>query len=166
MDTGLSLMPLAEMEKRLTARQEELEKQVHAEAGEPFNLNSPKQLGPILFEKLRIQEEAGVKRVRRTKTGYSTNAATLEAACRDPLIQFITEWKVRDLFMALRVAMTGKTETPPLFESMEVLGKARCIGRLSDALRVLGAPGKKGLKRLEKQKAAKIKEFRAQETQA
>ena len=61
---------LRELDRRLEKRQAELEKIVHDEAGEPFNLNSPKQLGPILFEKLNIQEQAGVKRVGKTKTGY------------------------------------------------------------------------------------------------
>jgi len=47
-------------------------------AGEPgLNLNSPKALGAVLFEKLRIQEEAGVKRPKATKTGYATDHATL-----------------------------------------------------------------------------------------
>ena len=58
--------------------------------------------------------------------------------------------------MSLRVAMTGKTETPPLFESMEVLGKARCMGRLTDAMRVLGTPGKKALKRWEKERGQRL----------
>jgi DNA polymerase-1 len=69
---------LAEMRITLGKRQLELERKVHELAEEPFNLNSPKQLGPILFDKLKIQEEAGVKRVGRTKTGYKTDAATME----------------------------------------------------------------------------------------
>lgn len=49
--------------------------QGHAEMN--FNVNSTKALGEVLFEKLRIQDQAGVKRVKKTKTGYSTDAATL-----------------------------------------------------------------------------------------
>ena len=45
--------------------------------------------------------------------------------------------KAGDLFMLLRVAVTGQTATPPLFETMEVLGRDRCLARLSDALRRL-----------------------------
>ena len=41
--------------------------------------------------------------------------------------------KVRQLFMALRVAVTGSAKSPPLFESMEILGKERCLARLADA---------------------------------
>lgn len=49
-----------------------LEQEIYSLAGESFNINSPKQLGVILFEKL------GLKAVKKTKTGYSTNAEVLE----------------------------------------------------------------------------------------
>ena len=44
------------------------------------------------------------------------------------------EMKAGDLFMLLRVAVTGKAVSPPLFESMEVLGRERCLRRLDEAL--------------------------------
>jgi glutamyl-tRNA synthetase len=47
--------------------------------------------------------------------------------------------KPGDLFMLLRVAVTGKPVSPPLFETMEVLGRDRCIARLAAALDVLAA---------------------------
>lgn len=47
--------------------------QIHEEAGEVFNLNSPQQIAKILFEKL------GIKPLRKTKTGFSTDAVVLEA---------------------------------------------------------------------------------------
>jgi DNA polymerase-1 len=48
-------------------------------AGENVNVNSPKALGQVLFEKLRIHEQAGgAQRVRRTSLGYATDAETLE----------------------------------------------------------------------------------------
>jgi DNA polymerase-1 len=53
------------------------EYRVHELAGENFKVNSPKALGDVLFNKLRIQDEAGVKRPKKTKTGYSTDHATL-----------------------------------------------------------------------------------------
>lgn len=46
-------------------------------------------------------------------------------------------WKPADFFMTLRVALTGKTATPPLFETMEVLGHDSCINRLKKAILVL-----------------------------
>lgn len=63
---------LEEMGNNLKQRLHELEKEVHELAGEEFNLNSPKQLGPILFEKL------GLPVIKKTKTGYSTAADVLE----------------------------------------------------------------------------------------
>ena len=47
--------------------------------------------------------------------------------------------KAGDLFMLVRVAVTGQTATPPLFETMEVLGRERCLARLDDALRRIDA---------------------------
>lgn len=49
-----------------------IEQEIYAEAGEKFNINSPKQLGVILFEKL------GLPVIKKTKTGYSTAADVLE----------------------------------------------------------------------------------------
>ena len=51
---------------------QEIEEQIYALAGEKFNINSPKQLGVILFEKL------GLPVIKKTKTGYSTSADVLE----------------------------------------------------------------------------------------
>lgn len=63
---------LAEFSEKLSLRINELEKSIYEAAGEPFNINSPKQLGVVLFEKLNLPV------VKKTKTGYSTNAEVLE----------------------------------------------------------------------------------------
>ncbi|MFC4556655.1 DNA polymerase I [Virgibacillus kekensis] len=63
---------LEEMGVSLKERLETIESEVYDLAGEKFNLNSPKQLGPILFEKL------GLPVIKKTKTGYSTAADVLE----------------------------------------------------------------------------------------
>ena len=55
----------------------ELETEIFSLAGETFNINSTRQLGEILYEKLAIHTELGVKKIPRTKTGYSTNAQAL-----------------------------------------------------------------------------------------
>ena len=63
----------AEMEKEIAA----LEKNIYASAGEEFNINSPKQLAEILFDKLKLPV---IKNTRtKTKSGISTNAEVLEA---------------------------------------------------------------------------------------
>ena len=47
------------------------------------------------------------------------------------------EWKPKELFMAVRVAVTGRAATPPLFETMLILGKEVCRRRLRSALDTL-----------------------------
>ncbi len=88
-------------------------------------------------------------------------APTLEEAARALATPRETGWKSRELFGALRAAMTGKTATPPLFDTMEVLGKARCMGRLGDAIRAVsavhGEPSKKARERWDKQKKERRK---------
>jgi glutamyl-tRNA synthetase len=49
-------------------------------------------------------------------------------------------WSSRDLFMALRVAVTGRTVTPPLIESISRLDKTTVVARLERAARALAAP--------------------------
>jgi len=63
------------------------------------------------------------------------NAETVEEAMR----RFCAahDWSPKELFMPVRVAVTGRTATPPLFETMEVLGKARCRWRLRRAIETL-----------------------------
>ena len=50
-------------------------------------------------------------------------------------------WKIGPFFMCLRIAMTGKKATPPLLESMAVLGKEACLARLDKAIAFLAAGG-------------------------
>lgn len=72
----------------LTGRIKELEEQIHAAAGEKFNINSPKQLGVILFEKLGLPEG------KKTKTGYSTSAEVLDKlAPEHAIVKDILEYR-------------------------------------------------------------------------
>ena len=50
----------------------------------------------------------------------------------------------RQFFGAIRVAATGRTASPPLFETMEVLGRERVLRRIKSAIRLLGAPAGRG----------------------
>ena len=68
----LNASTLQEMKGQFAGRLEEIEQKVYAEAGEEFNLNSPKQLGVILFEKMKLPV------IKKTKTGYSTAVDVLE----------------------------------------------------------------------------------------
>ena len=51
------------------------------------------------------------------------------------------DWKAGDLFMAVRVAITGRTATPPLFDTMVALGYERSQARLDRAIEKLDARG-------------------------
>ncbi len=74
--------------EKLSVRIRELEKLIYVQAGEEFNINSPKQLGVILFEKL------GIPGGRKTKTGYSTAADILEKlAPEQPIVKDILEYR-------------------------------------------------------------------------
>ncbi|WP_017549080.1 DNA polymerase I [Salinicoccus carnicancri] len=63
---------LVEMEKEIQGRLDEIEAKIHEFAGGEFNINSPKQLGVVLFEKLELPV------IKKTKTGYSTAVDVLE----------------------------------------------------------------------------------------
>ncbi|NLK52927.1 MAG: DNA polymerase I, partial [Syntrophomonadaceae bacterium] len=68
----LDAAALEKMSEELGERLEELRREIYILAGEEFNINSPRQLGVILFEKLKLPV------IKRTKTGYSTDAEVLE----------------------------------------------------------------------------------------
>lgn len=72
----------------LVARIDELEQSIHVQAGTEFNINSPKQLGEVLFETLQIPGG------KKTKTGYSTAADVLEKLSADyPIVRDILEYR-------------------------------------------------------------------------
>ena len=73
---------------QLGSRIVELEKEIYDLAGEEFNINSPKQLGVILFDKL------GMPHAKKTKTGYSTAADVLDKLAPDyPIVAKILEYR-------------------------------------------------------------------------
>ena len=79
---------LQEYGRELGVKIEELEKKIYQQAGEQFNINSPKQLGVILFEKMKLPGS------KKTKTGYSTSADVLEKLAPDqPIIRDILEYR-------------------------------------------------------------------------
>ncbi len=79
---------LEEMTIKFKEDIESLEKEIHDLAGEEFNLNSPKQLGVILFEKLELPV------IKKTKTGYSTNVDVLEVLMdKHPIIEKIMQYR-------------------------------------------------------------------------
>lgn len=79
---------LEQMGVDLNNRLQELEQKIHSLAGEAFNINSPKQLGEILFVKL------GLPPVKKTKTGYSTSADVLEKLAEEhEIVEYIVHYR-------------------------------------------------------------------------
>ena len=80
---------LIQFGEMLTQRIDECEKLIFSYSEEPFNINSTKQLGTLLFEKL------GLPPVKKTKTGYSTNADVLEKLKnKHPIIPAIMDYRM------------------------------------------------------------------------
>lgn len=71
---------LNQMGTELNSQLKKLEEQIYQLAGEPFNINSPKQLGEVLFQKM------GIKAPKKTATGLSTNADVLDSLKDEHLI--------------------------------------------------------------------------------
>ncbi len=105
---------LRELSQAMQGEIETLAAAIHADAGGPFNINSPKQLGPVLFEKLGLQ--AG----RRTKTGFSTASGVLEDLVdAHPIVQRVLDYRAvtklkstyADALANLVVPETGRIHT-------------------------------------------------------
>ena len=99
--------------EKLSALIDGLETEIHEMAGEVFNINSPKQLGVILFEKMQIPAK------KKTKTGYSTNAEVLEALADDyPIVSKILEYRT--------YSKLKSTYCDGLLSAVDADGRVRC----------------------------------------
>lgn len=91
---------LEEMGSKLKERMAELEVEIYRQAGEEFNIGSPKQLGHILFDKLKLPV------IKKTKTGYSTAVDVLEKLAPDaPIVQSVLDY--RQVSKLLSTYITG-----------------------------------------------------------
>ncbi|HFK5416050.1 TPA: DNA polymerase I, partial [Listeria monocytogenes] len=98
---------LEDMKVELGGRLKTLEASIHSLAGEEFNINSPKQLGVILFEKLELPP------VKKTKTGYSTAADVLESlsgkhAIIDEILLYRQLGKIQSTYIEGLLKVTDK----------------------------------------------------------
>ncbi len=85
---GIDAKELKEYGTNLLVSIEQLEQTIYEQAGERFNINSPKQLGVILFEKMQLPNG------KKTKTGYSTSAEVLEKLSEEyPFVKNILEYR-------------------------------------------------------------------------
>lgn len=78
---------------RLDRMAKALEEQIYKEAGTQFNINSTKQLADILFNQLKVHEAVGVRNLKKTKSGYSTDESVLEKLKVHPLPRAILEYR-------------------------------------------------------------------------
>ena len=106
---GIAIDPAVfdRLQRELTARLGALESAIFEEAGESFQINSPKQLQAILFDKL------GLAPKRKTKTGYSTDVEVLEELAQEhPLPQKILEYRTLDKLRGTYVEALPKLVHP------------------------------------------------------
>lgn len=101
---------LSTMRIEFSDRLKEIEEKIYAEAGEEFNLNSPKQLGVILFEKM------GLPVIKKTKTGYSTAVDVLEQLKEQAPI-------VEDILVYRQIAKIQSTYVEGLLKVIDSDGK-------------------------------------------
>src|SRR5680860_93960 len=92
---GVDAVQLTSFGDGISVTLKQLEQDIYALAEETFNINSPKQLGTILFEKL------GLPTAKKTKTGYSTNAETLEELrLAHPIVEKILDYRQLNKLMS------------------------------------------------------------------
>ena len=110
----VDLNQLKEMKKKFQKSSEELACEIHELAGTEFNINSPKQLGNVLFEKLELPVG------RKTKTGYSTDVEVLSSLAKkypiaDKVLQYRQIMKLKNTYVegltALIDEKTGRIHT-------------------------------------------------------
>lgn len=85
---AVDAMGIAAYGKELEASLERLQQEIYTQAGREFNINSPKQLGQVLFEELHLPAK------KKTKSGYSTSAEVLEGLRYDhPIVENILQYR-------------------------------------------------------------------------
>lgn len=87
---------VSELESLSTALSEQIraiEHEVHTLAGTEFKLSSPQQLREIIFTKLKVHEELGIKGIKKVKSGFSTDASVLERLSAHPLVAKLLEYR-------------------------------------------------------------------------
>ncbi|MDJ0623028.1 MAG: DNA polymerase I, partial [Desulfocapsaceae bacterium] len=125
----LNRKALSQLSREFEQKLADLEEEIHRIAGETFNINSPKQLGTILFEKL------GLPYGRKTKTGYSTDVKVLERlAPKHELPAKILEYRTIAKLLSTYVEKLGSlvdAETGRVYTSFNQTVTA--TGRLSSS---------------------------------
>lgn len=125
---------LSEMADSLDKKIDQIESEIYEQAGEEFNVKSPKQLQQILFEKLKVHESLGIKRLKKTKSGFSTDASVLEKLSAHPLVANLLDYRMMTKLKSTYVDALPKlvnNDSQRLHASFHQTGTA--TGRLSSS---------------------------------
>lgn len=124
---------LEKLNLELQSRIMEIENQVYEMAGQVFNLSSPKQLGNILFEHIRVHEKIGYKgKLAKTSLGYKTDVNVLETFSAHPVVALIMEHRELSKLLSTYVFVLPnlvKKSTQRIHTCFNQIGTA--TGRLS-----------------------------------
>jgi len=106
------------------------------------------ELDPLLLVPKRWDRPTTIAGLSAARSALEAvgEAEFLSDRLEEPLRALAEEqgWKAGDLFMAIRVAVTGRTATPPLFQTLVALGRERVLARLEAAIGVLTAMAGEG----------------------
>jgi DNA polymerase-1 len=126
---------LADLAAEVQQKLSDIERQIFALAGQEFNIGSPKQLGVVLFENLKVHEAIGFKgKLARTTLGYKTDAAVLEQFQGHPVVALVQEYRELSKLLntyILVLPQLVKKSTGRIHTSFHQIGTA--TGRLSSS---------------------------------
>lgn len=126
---------LADLANDVQLKISEIERQIHALAGQQFNIASPKQLGGILFDVLKVHEALGFKgKLAKTSLGYKTDANVLEQFQAHPVVALVQEFRELSKLLSTYILVLPqlvKSSTGRIHTSFNQIGTA--TGRLSSS---------------------------------
>ncbi|MEY2988908.1 MAG: hypothetical protein RJB13_2429, partial [Pseudomonadota bacterium] len=126
---------LADLAGEVQSKISEIERQIFALSGLEFNIGSPKQLGAVLFENLKVHEALGFKgKLARTTLGYKTDANVLEQFQAHPVVSLVQEFRELSKLLntyILVLPQLVKKSTGRIHTSFHQIGTA--TGRLSSS---------------------------------
>lgn len=126
---------LADLTIEIQDRLMKIEAQIFEQAGENFKISSPKQLGAVLFEKLKVHEQLGFKgKLARTSLGFKTDAEVLEKFSEHPVVRCVQDYRELAKLLSTYVMVLPqlvKEKTGRIHTSYHQIGTA--TGRLSSS---------------------------------
>lgn len=126
---------LADLAAEVQAKISDIERQIYTLSGQEFNIGSPKQLGAVLFEHLKVHESIGFKgKLARTTLGYKTDANVLEQFQAHPVVSLVQEFRELSKLLntyILVLPQLVKKSTGRIHTSFHQIGTA--TGRLSSS---------------------------------